>query len=891
SNVQNATATSDIFAPAAIGDLAASQGTNTGEIDLTWTASGDDGTVGTASAYVVKYSTSAIDAGNFDSATTYVQSWTPQASGNLENHTLTGLLAGELYYIAIKVADEIPNTSLISNVVSAVPFYGNWWNTSWSRRRPIIINGSTAGILTDFQIRVPLTFDSDMRADFGDIRFTELRASVETEISHWLEVYTASTSAVFWVKVPNIPAPPEQRTIYVYYGNAGATTASNFDTTFTKNLSTTGLVGYWPMDGGSGTSVSDSSGNSNTGTMNNFSAPDGWVGSDGGQWGTRSDVQFSTGDSLSFDGADDTVDCGNGAVLSLTTAMTLEAWVKGDQKTVNGNAQLIVSKWEVQSTGFSNTGSWSAYDPGSNGVGTDPDGFCGAVFDGRYIYFVAENTGSTYTGEVMRYDTRASFTSTSSWSTFDAGANGVGSDPDGYWGGVFDGRYIYFVPYYNGSSRHGEVLRYDTQGAFTTVSSWATYDPGTNGVGGDADGYFGGVFDGRYVYFVPYHNGIDIHGLVLRYDTQGSFTAISSWASYEARAQGLGNDPEGYIGAVYDGRYIYFAPHYNNPVYHGEVMRYDTQAAFTSISSWAAYDAGANGVGTNPDGFDGAVFDGRYVYFVPNYHGSAHGEVLRYDTKAAFTSVSSWSAYDAGSNGVGVDPDGFIGAVFDGHYIYFVPRSNGSTASGEVLRYDTRGTFAATSSWTTFDAGSNGVGVAPYGFTGGVCDGRYIYFAPYQNASNYHGEVLRYDTSGNAGSYKLAYSQQGQDGALSSAPFGISGIINTGAGAFSVHTNSDLAAGSWRHVALTYDGTTLSLYVNASLVDSCPATGSIFTTTAPVRIGSFHQGASFIDGSLDEIRVYNRALPIGEILTHFERRKYADPEPVVNAPGPEETYP
>jgi len=58
-----------------------------------------------------------------------------------------------------------------------------------------------------------------------------------------------------------------------------------------------------------------------------------------------------------------------------------------------------------------------------------------AVFDGRYVYFVPYDNGQysrTFDGEVLRYDTTAAFDQPSSWATFDAGANGVGDDPDGY---------------------------------------------------------------------------------------------------------------------------------------------------------------------------------------------------------------------------------------------------------------------------------------------------------------------------------------------------------------------------------------------------------------------------------------------------------------------------
>jgi hypothetical protein len=168
--------------------------------------------------------------------------------------------------------------------------------------------------------------------------------------------------------------------------------------------------------------------------------------------------------------------------------------------------------------------SWDAYDPGANGVGNDPDGYHGAVFDGKYLYFAPYDNGSGKHGEVLRYDTTANFDEATSWTTYDPGNNGVGNDPDGYVRAVLDGQYVYFVPYNNGSAEHGEVLRYDITGDFDDVSSWAAYDPGANGVGNDPDGYRGAVLDGQYIYFVPYNNGSEKHGEVLRYDLDASCT-------------------------------------------------------------------------------------------------------------------------------------------------------------------------------------------------------------------------------------------------------------------------------------------------------------------------------------------------------------------------------
>ena len=107
----------DIIPPGDIANLAANSPTQT-TIVLSWTSPGDDNTTGTATSYDVRYSTSAITSENFASATQFVQSVSPLAAGGSESLTVTGLTANTLYYFAVKTADEVLNTSGISNVVA-----------------------------------------------------------------------------------------------------------------------------------------------------------------------------------------------------------------------------------------------------------------------------------------------------------------------------------------------------------------------------------------------------------------------------------------------------------------------------------------------------------------------------------------------------------------------------------------------------------------------------------------------------------------------------------------------------------------------------------------------------------------------------------------------------
>jgi hypothetical protein len=73
---------------------------------------------------------------------------------------------------------------------------------------------------------------------------------------------------------------------------------------------------------------------------------------------------------------------------------------------------------------------------------------------------------------------------------------------------------------------------------------------------------------------------------------------------------------------------------------------------------------------------------------------------------------------------------------------------------------------------------------------------------------------------------------------------------------------------TWYHLAETYDGTTLKLYVNGSLDTQLAVTGPIITTTQPVRIGGGSAPGTLLysfNGMIDEPSIYDRALSQAEI--------------------------
>jgi hypothetical protein len=76
----------------------------------------------------------------------------------------------------------------------------------------------------------------------------------------------------------------------------------------------------------------------------------------------------------------------------------------------------------------------------------------------------------------------------------------------------------------------------------------------------------------------------------------------------------------------------------------------------------------------------------------------------------------------------------------------------------------------------------------------------------------------------------------------------------------------DFPLRSWTHIAATYDGAYMRLYVNGAFAGSAPRTGQIIQNAAtPTALGDQPQGGFGFDGLIDDMRVYTRALTKTEI--------------------------
>jgi hypothetical protein len=364
---------------------------------------------------------------------------------------------------------------------------------------------------------------------------------------------------------------------------------------------------------------------------------------------------------------------------------------------------------------MTNVANWVLFD--TTMVDPGASGYFGAAFDGRFVYF-SPVQGSPI---ALEYDTQGAFTAAKSWATFMLGDD-AGADKS-FVGAAYDGRYLYLPPF----GQPAPIMsRYDTQGAYTSASSWATVDLASVAPTGGTS-FAGAVFAAGHVYLPPYGNSV-----ALSFDTTAPLASSTSWEPFDATSL-IGS---GFLACsgTFDGRYVYFAPFSS-----GQVLRFDTSAPFSAGTSWTMFDATT--IDPRATAFEGAVFDGQFVYFVPAGAQFTATFTVRYDTHQPFGQTGSWSSFDIKQ--LNASAGGYVGGAYDGRFVYYVPYGGAKGLSGLVARYDTQGTFTMAAAWQTIDLTT--IDPNAQGYAGAAFDGRYLYLSPNLSAGSPAHLAARFD--------------------------------------------------------------------------------------------------------------------------------------------------
>lgn len=103
-----------------------------------------------------------------------------------------------------------------------------WFDLDWGKRKRVTVTNADAIAYTDAVVKLTVTYDADMQADFDDVRFTS--SDGVTPLNHFTETYSASSQATVWVKVPTLATSTDTE-VYMYYGN-GAVSDGSATSTF-----------------------------------------------------------------------------------------------------------------------------------------------------------------------------------------------------------------------------------------------------------------------------------------------------------------------------------------------------------------------------------------------------------------------------------------------------------------------------------------------------------------------------------------------------------------------------------------------------------------------------------------------------------------------------------
>jgi hypothetical protein len=175
------------------------------------------------------------------------------------------------------------------------------------------------------------------------------------------------------------------------------------------------------------------------------------------------------------------------------------------------------------------------------------------------IFYAPWNTNTSINSTIAIYDTHGSFTDNSSWELIDI-------PYDGYTGAAFNGEHVVFV---SGPCSFNEC----DEGH----SNFIFLEPNTLEISylEIPNASFNGIINARGIlYPVPY--SLDVDPVFLKMD---GFQTESFTPSIAKSA---------YWGGVFDGKYVYYSPYQfvNSDKRSNEFLRYDTTKNFTDEYAW-----------------------------------------------------------------------------------------------------------------------------------------------------------------------------------------------------------------------------------------------------------------------------------------------------------------
>jgi hypothetical protein len=826
SNEANGLVTGDTTPPSAPGTLTASAAATT--VALNWGAATDN--VGVAK-YDVYRSTTA--------------GFTPSAANRIAQPTSltyndTGLGAGTYYY-RVTAEDAVGNVGAPSNEANATVVIDN-------TAPNVSVTGPAAGSTVSGTVTV--TASASDNVGVVGVTFKVDNTTIGSE----------DTTSPYSVSLDTTGLSNGSHTLTAVARDAAgnSSTSAGVTVTVSNSVATPGLVAAYSFDAGSGTTVADLSGNGNNGTIANAT------------WSTNGKF----GSALSFNGTNSMVTVPDSASLDLTNGMTLEAWV---------NPAATGTTWRT--VVFKENTNYYAYALyGSTGTGfPSANAFTGSTDrDTRATSGVALNTwthlAATYDGASLKLyvnGTQAATLGATGNIVTTTGVLRIGGN--NIWGEWFSGL-IDEVRVYNRALTAAEIQS-DMTKSVGTPDTTPPSAPGSL----NATGALGSAS-------LTWSASTDNTG-VTNYNVYRSTTSGFTPSTANRIAQPTGTSYTD--GSLAAGTYYYkvtaqdASGNVSQPSNESSaVVTADTTPPTVSITAPTAGTTVSNTVTLSANASDGGgvadvqfKIDGTNVGSLDTtspYSANWDSRTVANGTHTVTATARDLAGNSTTSAGVQVTvsntapPSGLVAA-------YGFDEGTGTSAGDSSGNGNTGTLIANGPAWTI---GKHGRALSFDGTNDWVT-------VPDANSLDLTNamtlEAWVYPTAGGTAWRTVMFKEQTGD-----LVYGLYANRNTqvpnaqvyvGGSAREGNGTSALPLNQWSHLAATYDGTTLRLYVNGIQVGTLAVAGAMQASNGVLRIGGNNIWGEYFQGRIDDLMIYNRVLSAGEVQADMNRDAAPDTTP------------
>jgi chitodextrinase len=741
------------------------------------------------------------------------------------SYTFTGLGCGTSHNLAVEAVDTSGNVSTSKATLTA--------STNACDTTPPTVSITAPAGGTTVSGSVAVNANAADNDSVVGVQFKLDGANLQTED-------TSSPYGVLW---DTTTASNGSHTLTAVARDPSNNTATSASVTVTvSNVAPppppTGLVAAYSFDAGSGTTVGDLSGNGNTGTITNAT------------WTTTGKF----GGALSFNGTDAWVTVPDSASLHLTTGMTLEAWV--DPTTLGSSWRTAVFKEQTGNYAYALYANTGTGNPSANGIigGNDDDTRAASGIPlNTWTHLAATYDGANlklYVNGAQAASLAASGNILTSTGALRIGGNNI-------WPEWFSGQ-IDEVRVYNKALTQAEIqadMNKAIGAADTTPPSTPTGFAKAGSTATSISTSWTASTDNVAVASYNLYDGATKVGTVP--GTSYTFTGLGCGTSHNLAVEAV--DSSGNVST-------------SRATLSASTNACDTIPPTVSIAAPVTGTTVSGSVAVNANASDNnAVAGVQFKLDGNNLQAedttSPYGILWDTTTATNGTHTLTAVAHDPSNNtttsaavtvtvnNVGPPPPtGLVAAYgFEEGAGTTTADKSGTGNNGTVANatWTTAGkvgnalSFNGTNAWVTVPDSSS------LDLTTGMTLEAWV--KPDALGSSWRTVIFK-EQGGNT-VYDLYANATG------SVPF-TSVYIG---GEEEVRGPSALPLNTWTHLAATYDGSALRLYVNGTQVASLAQGGSILTSTGALRIGGNNIWSEWFSGQIDEVRIYNRALGQTEI--------------------------